>query len=80
MLFMALVAFSMWPAGVLIMCFIVGILMALQFLVFGAVWLGACVRRWASAVGRAVKGAVGVGDGSAAETSCAKETGKKISG
>ncbi|KAG6883145.1 hypothetical protein C0993_007608, partial [Termitomyces sp. T159_Od127] len=36
MLFMALVSFEVWPAGVLIMCFGVGAVMALQFLVYGA--------------------------------------------
>ncbi|KAG6836570.1 hypothetical protein H0H93_006674 [Arthromyces matolae] len=42
MVFMGLVAFEVWPTGVLLTCFVIGIVMTLQFLVFGAHW---CVLR-----------------------------------
>lgn len=35
MAFLALVAFEVWPRGVIVVCFLVGILMSLQFLIFG---------------------------------------------
>ncbi len=33
--FLSLVAFATWPGAVLVLCFVVGILMSLQFLVYG---------------------------------------------
>jgi len=36
--FLGLVAFNAWPQGVIAVCFLVGIVMSLQFLVFGAHW------------------------------------------
>ncbi|RDB24425.1 hypothetical protein Hypma_008469 [Hypsizygus marmoreus] len=47
MAFLGLVAFEVWPLGVLVTCFIVGLVMTLQFLVFGAHW---CVMRVIGAV------------------------------
>ena len=38
--FLALVAFNAWPEGVIVVCFLVGVVMSLQFLVFGAHWCG----------------------------------------
>ena len=40
--FLGLVAFNAWPEGVIAVCFLVGVVMSLQFLVFGAHW---CARR-----------------------------------
>lgn len=42
MLFLGLVAFDAWPEGVIAVCFMVGVVMSLQFLVYGAHW---CVGR-----------------------------------
>lgn len=36
--FLGVVAWSVWPTGLLVMSFLVGVLMTLQFLVFGAWW------------------------------------------
>lgn len=63
MLFLGLVAFQVWPIGVMVTCFVVGLLMTLQFLVFGVHW---CVLRVARGVRRGMKvarGIVGRGDG-----------------
>ncbi|XP_006457701.1 hypothetical protein AGABI2DRAFT_64161 [Agaricus bisporus var. bisporus H97] len=38
MAFLCFVAFEVWPNGVLVVCFIVGIVMSLQFLVYGVHW------------------------------------------
>lgn len=38
MAFLCFVAFEVWPNGVLVVCFVVGIIMSLQFLVFGVHW------------------------------------------
>ncbi|KAJ7577011.1 hypothetical protein C8J56DRAFT_972115 [Mycena floridula] len=38
--FLALVAFQAWPMGVLVICFFIGLLMTLQFLVFGVHFIG----------------------------------------
>jgi len=38
MVFMGLVALVVWPMGVLATCFVIGLLMTLQFLVFGVHW------------------------------------------
>ncbi|GLB43811.1 hypothetical protein LshimejAT787_1403230 [Lyophyllum shimeji] len=51
MIFMGLVAFQVWPIGVLVTCFFIGLIMTLQFLVFGAHW---CVLRLINGVRRFV--------------------------
>jgi len=38
MLFLGLVAYNAWPQAVLVLSFIIGFMMTLQFLVFGAYW------------------------------------------
>jgi hypothetical protein len=38
MAFLGLVAFEVWPQGVVVVCFFVGLIMSLQFLVYGAHW------------------------------------------
>ncbi|KXN87176.1 hypothetical protein AN958_09102 [Leucoagaricus sp. SymC.cos] len=38
MAFLGFVAFGVWPQGVLVVCFFVGLIMTLQFLVFGVHW------------------------------------------
>lgn len=38
MAFLGFVAFEVWPQGVLVVCFFVGVIMSLQFLVFGVHW------------------------------------------
>jgi len=38
MTFLGLVAFEVWPEGVAAVCFLVGLIMSLQFLVYGAHW------------------------------------------
>ncbi|KAJ6625863.1 hypothetical protein B0H10DRAFT_2430240 [Mycena sp. CBHHK59/15] len=45
MLFLAFVAFAAWPMAVVVGCFIVGLLMGLQFLVFTVLWVVRGVRR-----------------------------------
>ncbi|KAF7376510.1 hypothetical protein MSAN_00067000 [Mycena sanguinolenta] len=45
MVFMAIVAFSAWPTAVIVGCFLVGLLMGLQFLVFTIVWVAKSVRK-----------------------------------
>ncbi|KAJ7495974.1 hypothetical protein B0H11DRAFT_2001387 [Mycena galericulata] len=44
-LFFAFIAFNAWPLLVIIGCFLVGLLMGLQFLVFGVLWVVKCVRK-----------------------------------
>ncbi|TFK72754.1 hypothetical protein BDN72DRAFT_792046 [Pluteus cervinus] len=38
MLFLGMVAFDVWPQGVLVTCFLVGLVMTMQFLVYGVHW------------------------------------------
>lgn len=38
MSFLGLVAFEAWPSGVLVVSFFIGVIMSMQFLVFGAHW------------------------------------------
>ncbi|KAJ6521969.1 hypothetical protein DFH09DRAFT_1192127 [Mycena vulgaris] len=45
MLFLAIVAFTAWPMAVIVGCFLVGLLMGLQFLVFSLLWLVKSVRK-----------------------------------
>jgi len=45
MLFMAIVAWSAWPTAVIVGCFLVGLLMGLQFLVFSILWVVKTVRK-----------------------------------
>ncbi|KAG6915177.1 hypothetical protein DXG01_012861, partial [Tephrocybe rancida] len=59
MVFMALIAFEVWPVGMLMMCFGMGLVMTLQFLVYGVhmctLWvLGAA--RWIKRAGRKLLG------------------------
>lgn len=56
MLFLALVAFDAWPEGVLVMFFLVGFVMTLQFLVFGVKWAIEGVARCGSRVRRIFTG------------------------
>lgn len=49
MCFLGVVAFDAWPMAVLVLCCAVGVLMSLQFLVYGAHW---CVNK-VTAGGRA---------------------------
>jgi len=58
MLFLALVAFSAWPMAVIIGCFIVGLLMGLQFLVFGVLWVAKVVRKVSRSLARLFPGTV----------------------
>ncbi|KAJ7045903.1 hypothetical protein C8F04DRAFT_1066646 [Mycena alexandri] len=46
MLFMAIVAWSAWPMAVLALSFLVGLLLGLQFLVFGLLWIAKTVRKF----------------------------------
>ncbi|KNZ71289.1 hypothetical protein J132_00070, partial [Termitomyces sp. J132] len=55
MAFMALVAFEVWPTGVLVVCFGVGIMMTLQFLVFGAHWVVMRVKEAVQWVGKGLR-------------------------
>ncbi|KAJ7160894.1 hypothetical protein C8R46DRAFT_1105875 [Mycena filopes] len=45
MLFMGIVAWSAWPTAVIVGCFFVGLLMGLQFLLFGILWIAKTVRK-----------------------------------
>jgi hypothetical protein len=44
MAFLGRVAYNAWPEAVIVMCLVFGIIMSLQFLVYGAHW---CSRRLA---------------------------------
>jgi len=64
--FLALVAYDAWPRGVLVTCFVWGVLVTLQFLVYGVhsvgkgvVGMGKMGRRVTGMVGRRVVGVVG---------------------
>ncbi|KAK0458068.1 uncharacterized protein EV420DRAFT_411252 [Desarmillaria tabescens] len=57
--FLGVVAWTVWPAGLLIMSFLVGVLMSLQFLVFGAWWFVRKVMCVGKKVGNAIKWIVG---------------------
>jgi hypothetical protein len=63
--FLALVAYDAWPTGVLVMCFLCGLVMSLQFLVYGVHWVGKVVVEVVRMVKRGVgvvgKGVAGVG-------------------
>ena len=60
MAFLGLVAYDAWPMGVLVLCFLLGLVMTMQFLVLGVhvlgrgVWLvaGGVVERGGMAVRR----------------------------
>ena len=43
MAFLGLVAFKAWPTGVMVTCFVIGLIMTMQFLVYGAHWCGSRV-------------------------------------
>ncbi|KJA17960.1 hypothetical protein HYPSUDRAFT_70328 [Hypholoma sublateritium FD-334 SS-4] len=55
---LALIAFATFPGGVLVLSFVVGVLMSLQFIVFGMSWLGRQVVTGGRAGGERVRGAV----------------------
>jgi hypothetical protein len=57
MAFLGLVAFEVWPQGVLVVSFFVGIIMSLQFLVFGAHW---CANKLVEGGRKSKEGVVGV--------------------
>jgi hypothetical protein len=42
LVFLGRVAYNSWPEAVVIICIVFGVIMALQFLVYGAHW---CIRR-----------------------------------
>lgn len=52
--FLSLVAFATWPEAVLVLCFVVGILMSLQFLVYGVHLAAKTVANGGRAGGRQV--------------------------
>ena len=54
MAFLGLVAFDAWPYGVMAVSFLVGVVMSLQFLVFGAHWCATRVVEGSMASGRGV--------------------------
>lgn len=55
---LALIAFATFPGGALVLSFVVGVLMSLQFIVFGVSWLGRQVVTGGRAGGERVRGAV----------------------
>ncbi|KAG7448893.1 uncharacterized protein BT62DRAFT_732613 [Guyanagaster necrorhizus] len=57
--FLGVVAWTVWPAGLLIMSFVVGMLMSLQFLVFGAWWFVGKVMCAGRKVRKVIKWVVG---------------------
>lgn len=52
--FLGLVAFDAWPHGVIAVSFLVGVVMSLQFLVFGAHWFATRVVEGGKAGSRGV--------------------------
>jgi len=56
--FLGLVAFGAWPEGVIVVCFLVGVVMSLQFLVFGVHWCASLVAQGGRAGTRGVVSAV----------------------
>ena len=54
MAFLVIVAFDAWPSGVIAVSFLVGVVMSLQFLVFGAQWCVTTVVEWGNAGSRSV--------------------------
>ena len=54
MSFLAIVAFDAWPHGVIAVCFLVGVVMSLQFLVYGAHWCATRVVEGGKASSRGV--------------------------
>ncbi|KAK0220466.1 hypothetical protein IW262DRAFT_1026537 [Armillaria fumosa] len=59
--FLGIVAWSVWPTGLLVLSFLVGVLMTLQFLVFGAWWFVGKAMCTGRKIGRATKWLVGRG-------------------
>ncbi|KAF9476164.1 hypothetical protein BDN70DRAFT_995871 [Pholiota conissans] len=55
---LALIAFATFPQGVLVLCFLVGVLMSLQFIVFGVSWVGKRVVMGGKKGGERVRGVV----------------------
>ena len=54
MFFMGIVAFEVWPMGVMVTCFFIGVLLSLQFLVYGVHWTGRMVVEGSRVVHRTV--------------------------
>jgi len=52
MMFLLSVSYNAWPAAVLVMCFFAGVLLSLQYIVFGAEWVGRRVLGGMRAVAR----------------------------
>ncbi|PFH45778.1 hypothetical protein AMATHDRAFT_71094 [Amanita thiersii Skay4041] len=65
MTFLSLVAYDVWPEGVLVLCFLIGVMMSLQFVAYGARWCVFCVYGVVGVVRRGGRGrgTVGVGAG-----------------
>ena len=57
--FLGLVAFDAWPQGVVGVCFLIGVVMSLQFLVFGAHWCATRVVKGGKASMRVVRSMTG---------------------
>ncbi|KAK0203426.1 hypothetical protein DFS33DRAFT_798925 [Desarmillaria ectypa] len=57
--FLGVVAWTVWPAGLLVMSFLVGVLMSLQFLVFGTLWFVGKAMCAGRKVGKAIQWVVG---------------------
>ncbi|KAG6886933.1 hypothetical protein C0995_003103 [Termitomyces sp. Mi166 len=55
MVFLGMVAFEVWPGGVLLMCGVVGVVMSLQFLVWGIREVGRGVGKGVRGVGRVLR-------------------------
>ena len=54
MAFLGIVAFDAWPSGVIAVSFLIGVVMSLQFLVFGAHWCATRVVEGGKAGSRSV--------------------------
>ena len=54
--FLGMVAFEVWPQGVMVTCFVVGLVMTMQFLVYGAHWAATKVAHGGRAAVRKMTG------------------------
>ncbi|KAF6750562.1 hypothetical protein DFP72DRAFT_910541 [Ephemerocybe angulata] len=81
LMFLAVVAFEMWPVGTMVGCFFVGVLMSLQFLVYGVHMFVkgviGCGRRVVGGVRRVVLGKAAGGAGTKAAGK-ARASGKMV--
>ncbi|KAJ7739083.1 hypothetical protein DFH07DRAFT_840687 [Mycena maculata] len=62
MCFLLFIAFSAWPVAVIVACFLVGLLMGLQFLVFGILWVWRSARKLLRSMSRLVSRGTGVAE------------------